>query len=154
MRASENGEVPVGAVLVLKNQVIGEGWNCSIGRHDPTGHAEIAALREAGGRLANYRLLDTRLYITLEPCAMCAGAIIHSRVTEVIFGAYDTKTGAAGSQLNLFTHPGMNHQVEVRGGIMAEQCANLLSDFFRQRREEKKRLKASLKLQMLQKNHD
>jgi len=145
-RAWEEGEVPVGAVLVHNNQVIGEGWNCPIGRHDPTAHAEIMALRQGGLVLQNYRLLDTTLYVTLEPCVMCSGAMIHSRIGTVVYGARDEKTGAAGSLLDVLRHPGMNHQVNVMGGVLAPACSEMLSEFFRMRRQQKKRQKAELKL--------
>ncbi|PKH21860.1 tRNA adenosine(34) deaminase TadA [Enterobacterales bacterium CwR94] len=140
-RAWEEGEVPVGAVLVQGEQVIGEGWNRPIGHHDPTAHAEIMALRQGGKVLSNYRLLDTTLYVTLEPCVMCAGAMVHSRIGRLVFGARDAKTGAAGSLLDVLGHPGMNHQVEMTEGVLAEACAGMLSDFFRQRRAEKKALR-------------
>lgn len=141
-RAWDEGEVPVGAVLVHNNQVIGEGWNRPIGRHDPTAHAEIMALRQGGMVLQNYRLLDTTLYVTLEPCVMCSGAMIHSRIGTVVYGARDEKTGAAGSLLDVLRHPGMNHQVKVMGGVLAPACSEMLSDFFRMRRQQKKRQKA------------
>ena len=140
-RAWEEGEVPVGAVLVHNNQVIGEGWNRPIGRHDPTAHAEIMALRQGGLVLQNYRLIDATLYVTLEPCVMCAGAMVHSRIARLVFGARDAKTGAAGSLMDVLHHPGMNHRVEISEGVLAESCAARLSDFFRWRREEKKALK-------------
>ncbi|BCU54573.1 tRNA-specific adenosine deaminase [Enterobacter kobei] len=140
-RAWDEGEVPVGAVLVHNNQVIGEGWNRPIGRHDPTAHAEIMALRQGGLVQQNYRLLDTTLYVTLEPCVMCAGAMVHSRIGRLIFGARDAKTGAAGSLIDVLHHPGMNHRVEIVEGILRDECAGMLSDFFRQRRAEKKALK-------------
>ncbi|MBV7405129.1 tRNA adenosine(34) deaminase TadA [Enterobacter sp. ENT03] len=140
-RAWDEGEVPVGAVLVHNNQVIGEGWNRPIGRHDPTAHAEIMALRQGGLVQQNYRLLDTTLYVTLEPCVMCAGAMVHSRIGRLIFGARDAKTGAAGSLIDVLHHPGMNHRVEVVEGILRDECAGMLSAFFRQRRAEKKALK-------------
>lgn len=133
-RAWDEGEVPVGAVLVHNNQVIGEGWNRSIGRHDPTAHAEIMALRQGGLVLQNYRLLDTTLYVTLEPCVMCAGAIVHSRIGTLVFGARDLKTGAAGSLMDVLHHPGMNHRVEMVEGTLSDECSGMLSEFFRQRR--------------------
>ncbi|TLU68152.1 tRNA adenosine(34) deaminase TadA [Enterobacter sp. MF024] len=145
-RAWDEGEVPVGAVLVHNNQVIGEGWNRPIGRHDPTAHAEIMALRQGGLVLQNYRLLDTTLYVTLEPCVMCSGAMIHSRIGTVVYGARDEKTGAAGSLLDVLSHPGMNHQVNIIGGVLAPACSALLSDFFRMRRQQKKQQKAESKL--------
>ncbi|WP_310606581.1 tRNA adenosine(34) deaminase TadA [Buttiauxella brennerae] len=140
-RAWEEGEVPVGAVLVHNNQVIGEGWNRPIGRHDPTAHAEIMALRQGGMVLQNYRLLETTLYVTLEPCVMCAGAMVHGRIGHLVFGARDAKTGAIGSLMDVLRHPGMNHQVTVTEGVLAEECSAMLSDFFRARRLEKKALK-------------
>lgn len=140
-RAWEEGEVPVGAVLVQADRVIGEGWNRPIGHHDPTAHAEIMALRQGGKVLENYRLIDTTLYVTLEPCVMCAGAMVHSRIGRLVFGARDEKTGAAGSLLDVLGHPGMNHQVQITEGILAQQCAAMLSDFFRMRREQKKALR-------------
>ncbi len=140
-RAQEEGEVPVGALLVLGNQVIGEGWNRPIGRHDPTAHAEIMALRQGGAVLQNYRLLNATLYVTLEPCVMCAGAMVHSRIRRLVYGAADEKTGAVGSLVDILRHPGMNHQVEIVSGVLAEECAATLSNFFRMRREQKKALK-------------
>lgn len=140
-RAWEQGEVPVGAVLVQGDKVIGEGWNRPIGQHDPTAHAEIMALRQGGKILENYRLLDTTLYVTLEPCVMCAGAMVHSRITRLVYGAKDEKTGAAGSLLDVIGHPGMNHQIQIDCGVLAEECAGMLSDFFRMRREQKKALR-------------
>ncbi|HHQ6627017.1 TPA: tRNA adenosine(34) deaminase TadA [Serratia fonticola] len=140
-RAQEEGEVPVGALLVLDNQVIGEGWNRPIGRHDPTAHAEMMALRQGGAVLQNYRLLNATLYVTLEPCVMCAGAMVHSRIRRLVYGAADEKTGAVGSLVDILRHPGMNHQVEIVSGVLAEECAATLSNFFRMRREQKKALK-------------
>lgn len=140
-RADEEGEIPVGAVLVLDNQVVGEGWNRPIGRHDPTAHAEIMALQQGGLILQNYRLLRTTLYVTLEPCVMCAGAMVHSRIQRLVYGAKDLKTGAAGSLLDVLGHPGMNHQIEVTPGILADACSAYLSDFFKRRREQIKALK-------------
>jgi len=133
-RAWEEGVVPVGAVLVHNNRVIGEGWNRPIGRHDPTAHAEIMALRQGGLVLQNYRLLDTTLYVTLEPCVMCAGAMVHGRIGTLVFGARDLKTGAAGSLMDVLHHPGMNHRVEIVEGMLSDECSGMLSEFFRQRR--------------------
>lgn len=135
-KAEEKGEIPVGAVLVLDNQVIGEGWNHSIYQHNPTGHAEIMALIQGGQSMVNYRLLDAVLYVTLEPCMMCAGAIIHSRIRRVVFGAADFKTGAAGSFIDLLGYPGLNHQVEVTSGVLSQPCSQIISDFFQRRRQE------------------
>lgn len=134
-RAATEGEVPVGAILVLDNAVIGEGWNRPIGAHDPTAHAEIQALRDAGQRLGNYRLPGTTLYVTLEPCVMCAGAIIHARVDRVIYGAPDPKAGACGSVFELLpSNSRFNHRTDCRGGVLAEDCAEILRAFFRARR--------------------
>ena len=131
-----SGEVPVGAVIVKDNQNVGEGWNQPIGLHDPSAHAEMVALREAGKNLVNYRLLDTTLYVTLEPCVMCAGAIIHARVGRVVYGATDPKAGAAGSVVNIFANPKINHHVTVEGGLLAEQCGDLLTQFFKAKRRQ------------------
>jgi len=133
-QAEAAGEVPVGAVLVLDEQNIGEGWNQPIVRHDPSAHAEIIALRQAAQRLGNYRLPGATLYVTLEPCVMCAGAMIHARLKRVVFGAYDPKTGAAGSVFDILNSDKHNHKVEVRGGVMADQCGELLSQFFQAKR--------------------
>ena len=134
-RAAAEGEVPVGAVLVLNDAVIGEGWNRPIGTHDATAHAEIQALRDAGQRLGNYRLPGTTLYVTLEPCVMCAGAIIHARVDRVIYGAPDPKAGACGSLFELLpSNSRFNHRTDCRGGILTEDCAETLRAFFRARR--------------------
>ena len=146
-KAAALGEVPVGAVLVHNNQVIGEGWNRPIGRHDPTAHAEIMALRQGGLVLQNYRLIDATLYVTLEPCVMCAGAMVHGRISRLVFGARDAKTGAAGSLIDVLHHPGMNHRVDITEGVLADSCSAMLSDFFRWRREEKKALKKARQAQ-------
>jgi len=128
------GEVPVGAVLVLNDEAVGEGWNRNIGTHDPTAHAEIEALRSAGRKLANYRIPGSTLYVTLEPCAMCAMAIVHARVARVVYGATDPKTGAAGSVFDTLVSEHHNHRVAVDGGLMAEEASSMLRDFFRSRR--------------------
>jgi tRNA(adenine34) deaminase len=132
--AGAAGEVPVGALVVLSGEVVGRGSNQPIGRHDPTAHAEIMALREAATRLGNYRLPGSTLYVTLEPCAMCAGAIMHARIDRVVFGARDPKTGAAGSVIDLFAESRLNHHTALTGGVLAEQCGSLLSGFFAARR--------------------
>ncbi|MDP1612410.1 MAG: tRNA adenosine(34) deaminase TadA [Sulfuritalea sp.] len=128
------GEVPVGAVVVLEGEVVGRGFNQPIGRHDPTAHAEIMALRDAATRLGNYRLPGCTLYVTLEPCVMCAGAIMHARIERVAFGARDPKTGAAGSVIDLFAESRLNHHTSIVGGVLAEACGSLLSGFFAARR--------------------
>ncbi len=134
-REAENaGEVPVGALVVLDDVIIGEGRNCMIGKHDPSAHAEIEALRDAGGRLGNYRFPDATLYVTLEPCVMCAGAMIHARIGRVVFAARDPKTGAAGSMFDILQSDRHNHKLEVSAGICAQEAATMLSDFFRSRR--------------------
>jgi tRNA(adenine34) deaminase len=133
--AAGAGEVPVGAVLVRDGEVIGEGWNCPIGTHDPTAHAEIRALRSAGERVGNYRLTGATLYVTLEPCVMCAGALIHARVALVVYGAEDPKAGACGSRFDLLPSDSrFNHRTECIGGVLAEDCGELLRSFFRERR--------------------
>jgi len=132
--AESCGEVPVGAVLVKDDQIIGEGYNSPISEKDPTAHAEIRALRDAAQRIGNYRLLNTTLYVTLEPCLMCVGAIVHARISDVVFGAHEPKTGAAGSAFDVLTSPKHNHRVELRDGVLADDCAQLLTDFFQQRR--------------------
>jgi len=133
-QADEHGEVPVGAVLVRNDQIIGRGWNRPITTADPSAHAEIIALRQGAAGLNNYRLNDTTLYVTLEPCIMCAGAIVHARIGRLVYGAPDPKTGAAGSVFNIFTSGKVNHIVDVEGGVMADACADLLREFFRVRR--------------------
>ncbi|MET0068085.1 MAG: tRNA adenosine(34) deaminase TadA [Candidatus Thiodiazotropha sp.] len=138
-KAQSEGEVPVGAVVVLDGRVIGEGWNRPIGLQDPTAHAEIVALRDAGMHAQNYRLPGTTLYVTLEPCVMCAGAIVHARVERVVFAAADPKAGAAGSVFDLLpTDARFHHQVRVEGGLMEEEGAMLLRNFFRRKRAEHK----------------
>lgn len=132
--AQAAGEVPVGAVVVLNGEVIGEGWNQPIRANDPSAHAEMVALRAAAARLRNYRLPGTTLYATLEPCAMCAGAIVQARVARVVYGAADPKAGAAGSVLNLLALEQLNHRAQVVGGVLGEECGELLRGFFHERR--------------------
>ena len=129
-RAAECNEVPVGAVVVLGDEVIGEGYNQPLGTHDPTAHAEIVALRDAARHLENYRLGGTTLYVTLEPCLMCAGAILQARIERVVFGAFDEKAGAVGSTANLLQSPLANHQCRVTAGVLGNECAELLERFF------------------------
>lgn len=132
--AEEYGEVPVGAVLVLNNEIIGEGFNQVITLNDPSAHAEALAIRAAGQALGNYRLVDTTLYVTLEPCAMCAGLITHARIKTLVYGATDPRTGAAGTAIEVLNHSSMNHKVEIIGGVLAEECGDILRNFFRKRR--------------------
>ena len=133
-RAEAEGEVPIGAILVQDGIVIGEGWNRPVATHDPTAHAEMLALRAAATRIGNYRLNDAVLYVTLEPCSMCAGAMVHARIKRVVYGAADPKTGAAGSVFNLLRSARLNHMAEVTGGVLAEECGAMLTEFFRARR--------------------
>lgn len=135
--AGAAGEVPVGAVVVRDGVVIACGHNAPIASHDPSAHAEMQALRAAAQMLGNYRLPECELFVTLEPCAMCAGAMLHARLKRVVFGASDLKTGAAGSVINLFAQTQLNHQTQVHGGIQAQECAAVLQDFFKQRRTQK-----------------
>lgn len=132
--AESLGEVPVGAVVVLDDKIVGRGFNHPIAAHDPSAHAEIMALRDAARHLGNYRMPGSTLYVTLEPCAMCAGAIFHARVGRVVYGAAEPKTGAAGSVVDLFGEPRLNHHAELVGGILAEDCASLVSGFFARKR--------------------
>ncbi|VFP82766.1 tRNA adenosine(34) deaminase TadA [Candidatus Erwinia haradaeae] len=136
--AQNQGEIPIGAILVLKNKIIGTGWNQPIQSHDPTAHAEIIALRQGGQILRNYRLTETTLYVTLEPCAMCAGAIVYSRVSRLVYGAHNFKTGATSSCLNILGSAEMNHRVQVQCCILHKECSNLLTHFFYQKRTQKK----------------
>jgi len=135
--AAVAGEVPVGAIVVKNGEIIGRGYNAPITTHDPSAHAEIRAMRDAAIHLANYRLVDCTLYVTLEPCAMCSGAIQHARIAKVIYGASDPKTGACGSVVNLMAEPKLNHHTEISGGILAEECGAMLSNFFASRRKTK-----------------
>ncbi|MBZ0106644.1 MAG: tRNA adenosine(34) deaminase TadA [Sulfuricella denitrificans] len=133
------GEVPVGAIVVYKNEIIGRGFNSPISCHDPSAHAEIQAMREASKHLGNYRLVDCDLYVTLEPCVMCAGAIMHARIGHLFYGASDPKTGACGSIINVFQEQRLNHHTEVTGGIQAGVCGKILTDFFAGRRKQNSR---------------
>ncbi|HXM61540.1 MAG TPA: tRNA adenosine(34) deaminase TadA [Terriglobales bacterium] len=135
-RALEAGEVPVGAVVVCAGRIIGRGWNRNLTNSDPTAHAEIVALREAGANLGNHRLGDCELFATIEPCAMCAGALVHARLKRLVYGADDPKAGAVRSVMEVLNHPQLNHRTEVRGGVLAGRCGELLQSFFRSRRAE------------------
>jgi tRNA(adenine34) deaminase len=134
-RAEAQGEVPVGAVVVADGRVVGEGWNQPVGSHDPTAHAEILALRAAGQTLGRYRLGGATLYVTLEPCPMCAAAMVHARVTRLVFGAWDPRQGAAGSAFDLTQARALNHSVDAFGGVLADECGELLKSFFARRRQ-------------------
>jgi len=134
-KAQDNGEVPVGAVIVRDNELLSEGWNQPIASNDPTAHAEIVALRAAGNAESNYRLPGSTLYVTLEPCVMCVGAIMHARVARVVYGAKDPRAGAAGSAFSLLESDQFNHTVQVESGILAEECGLILRNFFKQKRE-------------------
>ncbi|MCK5717732.1 MAG: tRNA adenosine(34) deaminase TadA [Thiomargarita sp.] len=133
-RAANLGEVPVGALIILGNTCISEGWNQPISTHDPTAHAEIIALRNAARHLNNYRLLNTTLYVTLEPCTMCAGAILNARVQRVVFGAYDHKAGAAGSRFDILRDSRHNHEIDCISGVLAQECETCLTHFFKEKR--------------------
>lgn len=140
-QAELEGEIPVGAVLVCNDEVIAKGWNQSIQRHDPSAHAEMQAIREAGPNMENYRMLDCTLYVTLEPCPMCAGLLVHSRIKRLVFAASDLKTGSCGSVFNLTNNEKLNHQVDVTSGVLQAECSAMLSAFFKRRRKEKKAAK-------------
>lgn len=140
-KAEEQGEVPVGAVLVKDGEIIAQGWNRSIGNHDATAHAEIQVLRQAGDKLENYRLLDTTLYVTLEPCPMCAGALLHSRVKRIVYGAPDLKAGAAGTVMNIFASQAAYHYATIEKGLLEDECREQLQAFFKRRRKEIKAMK-------------
>jgi tRNA(adenine34) deaminase len=133
-RALEAGEVPVGAVVVREGRIIGRGWNRNLTDNDPTAHAEIVALRDAGIHLGNYRLADCDLFATIEPCAMCAGALVHARIRRLVYGADDPKAGAVHSVLEVINHASLNHEMEVQGGVLAGKSAEILQEFFRKRR--------------------
>jgi tRNA(adenine34) deaminase len=133
-RAENEGEVPVGAVLVADGRLVAEGWNAAVCSSDPTAHAEIQAIRAAGLALGNYRLPGTTLYVTMEPCPMCAGALVHARVSRLVFGVPDQRSGAAGTVFDIVRAPELNHRLEVKGGVLESGCRTLLQDFFRSRR--------------------
>jgi len=133
--ARNAGEVPVGAVVVHDGHIIGRGFNAPISGHDPTAHAEVQALRDAAATLGNYRLADCSLYVTLEPCLMCSGAIMHARIARLVFGASDPKTGVCGSVIDAFAEQRLNHHTTVQGGVLADECGSLLTAFFRERRQ-------------------
>ena len=133
-QAWQAGEVPVGAIVALNDEIVGRGFNQPITQHDPSAHAELMALRDAGRRIGNYRLPECVLYVTLEPCVMCAGAIMHARIKRIVYGAPDPKTGAAGSVVNLFQEMRLNHHTEIEGGVLAAECGELISGFFKERR--------------------
>lgn len=133
-KAKSQDEVPVGAVIIFEDQIIGEGWNQSISSHDPTAHAEVMALRDAGNNISNYRIPNATMYVTLEPCAMCAGAIVHARLAKLVYAADDPKTGACGSVFNLLQSEELNHKVEIENGVMEEECRSLIKTFFKEKR--------------------
>lgn len=137
-QAEQAGEVPVGAVVVKDGEVVGRGYNAPISRHDPSAHAEMQALRDAAQNLGNYRLVGCELFVTLEPCVMCVGAMFHARIARVVYGARDPKTGAAGSVFNLFTMAQLNHHARIEGGVLADECSAVLSNFFAARRAQQK----------------
>jgi tRNA(adenine34) deaminase len=144
VQAGEAGEVPVGAIVVKDGEIIGRGSNAPITTHDPTAHAEIRAMRDAEQHLGNYRLVGCTLYVTLEPCAMCTGAVQHARIAKLIYGASDPKTGACGSVVNLMAEPKLNHHTEISGGVLAIECGALLSNFFSARRKKLNQQKIKL----------
>ena len=133
-RALDAGDVPVGAVVVREGTVVGRGWNRNLAEADPTAHAEILALRQAGATVGNHRLVECELFVTIEPCAMCAGALVHSRIKRLIYGAEDAKAGAVHSVMQVVNHPNLNHQMEITRGVLAGRCAEILQSFFREKR--------------------
>ena len=136
-KAEQEGEVPVGAVLVRDGEIIGEGWNRPIISCDPTAHAEIVAMRNASQKLANYRLSDSTMYVTIEPCTMCVGAMVHARVAEIVFGATEPRAGAVCSHLNLLDNDHYNHRISWKGGVLENECRDIIGNFFRRKRKEK-----------------
>jgi tRNA(adenine34) deaminase len=137
-RALESGEVPVGAVIARDGEIVGRGWNRNVNQNDPSAHAEIMALREAGATLGNHRLHDCEMFVTIEPCPMCAGALVHARLKRLVYGADDPKAGAVASVMQVVNHPRLNHEMEVRSGVLAGRCSEQLQSFFRNRRDEDK----------------
>ena len=133
-KSEEHDEVPVGAIIVYKDEIIGEGWNQPISSHDPTAHAEIMALKDAGEKIGNYRLLESTMYVTLEPCVMCAGAIVHARVAKLVYAVKDDKTGACGSVFNITQADKLNHRVRIEKGVLEKECRALIQDFFKEKR--------------------
>ena len=152
-KAEALGEIPVGAVVVQNGKIIGEGYNLSITNNDPSAHAEMIAIRQAGQSIKNYRLIDCTLYVTLEPCPMCAGLLVHSRISRLVYATTDLKTGSAGSVFNLVENDKLNHQVSVCSGVKAEQCSEKLSAFFKRRRTEIKQKKREMKRQLAGNEH-
>ena len=134
--AAARGEVPIGAVVVVSDEIVGRGFNSPISTNDPTAHAEIVAMRDASQRLGNYRLVDADLYVTIEPCTMCAGAMVHARIARLYYGAREPRAGAAGSSIDVFANPGLNHRVQVQGGIREAEAAEMISGFFKARRNQ------------------
>ena len=143
-QAWDMGEVPVGAIVVKDGEVIGRGFNAPISGHDPSAHAEIQALRDAANLLGNYRLTDCSLYVTIEPCAMCAGAIMHARIARVVYGAADAKTGVCGSVIDLFTEKQLNHHATVVSGVLAQECGDMMSQFFAERRKKQAEARSAI----------
>jgi len=136
-KSEEHDEVPVGAIIVHKNEIIGEGWNQPISSHDPTAHAEIIALRDAGDNIGNYRLTESTMYVTLEPCVMCAGAMVHARIAKLVYAVDDQKTGACGSVFNMVQTEELNHNIEIKKGVLEKECQTLIQDFFKEKRLKK-----------------
>ena len=136
-KSEERDEVPVGAIIVYKNKIIGEGWNQPISSNNPTAHAEIMALQDAGEKIGNYRLLDSTMYVTLEPCVMCAGALVHARIAKLVYAVDDQKTGACGSVFNMVQAEELNHNIEIKKGVLEKECQELIKNFFKEKRLKK-----------------
>ena len=133
-KSEERDEVPVGAIVIYKNEIVGEGWNHPISSNNPTAHAEIMALKDAGAKTGNYRLLDSTMYVTLEPCVMCAGAMVHARIAKLVYAVDDQKTGACGSVFNIVQTEELNHNIEIKKGVLEKECQTLIQDFFKEKR--------------------